>query len=320
MGSLKLLAAKIVMNEADKRPEHPGRPAAARAVRSLRMLLRRLRAIRRAGKPKVEAVHQIRVQSRRGRAALQMLRPFLGKRRFSAADRSLKRLLDAAGAIRNCDIAIQRLLESSTTEAGSDAFVRIADSFRAQRTVDANAFAKLVGKRKFANRIRRCVRRLETRKVARSLEADYERNASSQIRAGAALLLDKLAAATVGAAGPMHRVRIAAKKLRYLCEFVDALPGSNDRIAVVAVLKAAQDALGNANDLSTFADAMKERANDAAAIAAHADVCQRLACQQSAVMHMSFEAKQREPLTQTARSLTEVPSQRPLLEAPRPAC
>jgi CHAD domain-containing protein len=83
----------------------------------------------------VEPVHQMRVWSRRTRAALDVFEPCFAGRRFKALRRKVKLLTRALGAARDLDVMIGALSKQAsslpvTERAGIDAFI---DDLRARR-------------------------------------------------------------------------------------------------------------------------------------------------------------------------------------------
>ena len=70
------------------------------------------------GTEDIEPLHDMRVASRRLRAALEVFRPCFPKKRFKAAIKPLKELADALGERRDRDVAIA-FLEDFVAEAPS---------------------------------------------------------------------------------------------------------------------------------------------------------------------------------------------------------
>src|SRR3954468_7714982 len=61
------------------------------------------------GSDEAEQVHQLRVWTRRASAALRLFEPALPRSQARRMKKLLRRLRRAAGAIRDCDIHLQRL-------------------------------------------------------------------------------------------------------------------------------------------------------------------------------------------------------------------
>lgn len=68
--------------------------------------------------PDAEAVHKLRVSIRRFQQGLRLFAQFLRKKGVKAVRRELKSILQPAGELRNCDIAIDllRRTEADTAE------------------------------------------------------------------------------------------------------------------------------------------------------------------------------------------------------------
>lgn len=70
----------------------------------------------------IEGVHDMRVATRRLRAALEVFRPCFPKKRFKVALREVKDLADALGGRRDLDVAIE-WLESAADDADVGPFI-----------------------------------------------------------------------------------------------------------------------------------------------------------------------------------------------------
>jgi CHAD domain-containing protein len=68
----------------------------------------------------IEAVHRMRVATRRLRAALEIFEPCFPRKRFKRALRDVKQLADALGERRDRDVAIAALSEFASSVAAAD--------------------------------------------------------------------------------------------------------------------------------------------------------------------------------------------------------
>ncbi len=203
----------------------------------------------------VESVHQLRVGLRRLRSALGLFRS-----RLQAPDDMLQELdwlTMELGAARDWDVlagsTLPAVAEAAPDEAGI-AELKLAALVRAKAMHEAAAAA--VDSPRYARLILRVTRWVQDcawrgamvpqdqkrltaplMKVARSMLEHQQR---SLLRRGS-----KLPGASPQA---RHKVRIAAKKIRYATEFFQSLYPSKQVHAYVAALSALQDELGWLND------------------------------------------------------------------------
>lgn len=216
----------------------------------------------------MDAVHDMRVASRRLRAALSVFRPYLptkGRKRWTRVARAVTRAL---GAVRDADVFIAE-------------FSALAASTHAEE--ERVTLAYLLGRRHGER-----TRDLATmRDVLASLDLAAGRSAFLRFAAGArgaGTPLRELAAEIVEArlaalaahlpealepdnTEVQHAMRIAAKRLRYAIETLRPCFGRGAD-EVLSVLRAFQDALGELHDRDVFLAAVAEAAKDPDAAAA----------------------------------------------------
>ena len=200
------------------------------------------------------SVHQARVASRRLRQAL----PLLGVRADAAAldraDKRVRRITRALGPVRELDVTLLLLAELKRKKAAplrAIARVRAAvTEERLKRRRDMLAEIKPSRIDKLRKRLVR-VATPESSPVAKgSALAEAHAQAASRAaelkaaieRAGGIYLADRL-----------HRVRVAAKKLRYALEIQRELTKSRST-AQLMKLKVQQDLLGRMHDLEILID------------------------------------------------------------------
>lgn len=209
--------------------------AAARAWLSARLHDVRHQAGRTARALEEDPVHDLRVALRRLRAACALF----GGRRTRRLERALKRLQDAAGAVRDLHVELQlpdRLPPSAALAA------RRAEIARA---LAAAGPALLLELARFNSRV---LPRLE-RALARL--APKGRLGGHRLRRRLARLLARAEARRAAAGGlqpvPAHRLRIALKKVRYGAELL--LPAFPAELgALVELLVPLQEGLGRLHD------------------------------------------------------------------------
>jgi len=72
---------------------------------------------------RAEAVHDMRVASRRVRAALELFEDVFPRRQFTAMLRDVKTLADSLGSVRDLDVMIERLEKSRRSRIGAQRVV-----------------------------------------------------------------------------------------------------------------------------------------------------------------------------------------------------
>jgi CHAD domain-containing protein len=106
-----------------------------------------------------ERVHDMRVATRRLRAAMEVFEPCFPRKRFRKTLREVKALADALGARRDPDVQIE-FLERIVTEADPDpddreAIARLIAGLREEQVRANEALAPLVGEERLAKLRRR---------------------------------------------------------------------------------------------------------------------------------------------------------------------
>jgi inorganic triphosphatase YgiF len=196
-----------------------------------------------AQSPRVELVHQARVALRRVRAALDLFGPVLGKAEAEGLLARLGELSDHLGAARDLDVFLEtgceRIAESVRTT------VRAHVEARRERAY-AGLAAELASDAHF-------LLMLSLLKIA---ETGGDPDGDESLRGYLARALDrrfrKLAKASRGLDSlgehDRHRVRIRAKKLRYMIEFFEDVAPAGPFRRMRDTLEALQEALGELND------------------------------------------------------------------------
>jgi CHAD domain-containing protein len=197
-------------------------------------------AARCAADPAADPVHDLRVAIRRFREALHRFEDVLGRKSREKADRRVKKILDLAGAVRDCDIAAELLEHSRRLE-------RVAVLADLARERDHRAA-----------RLRRAAARWLERTAAgdwqeRLVPRDGEETAAAAAAALLPGLCAKFFARGAAAARPgtsvedLHRFRLSAKRFRYTLELYAPLYGRRaDRH--LKHMRKVQSHLGDIND------------------------------------------------------------------------
>src|SRR5436309_9727811 len=225
--------------------------AAARAV--LRYHLRAFASAEPAARAgEIEPVHQLRVATRRLRAALRLFAPLLPARSATAAHGDLAWLARAIGAVRDLDVLSELVrkqaarLDPELRRAGGPLGLALHEK-RAQALA-------VLGTTLDAKRARRLIERL-----AAFADSRAPAGRGARLGDGAPDLLRPHARAVVRAgrrlgrdAAPpdLHRLRVRVKRLRYALETLRSLGDRSTRELLVR-LERLQDTLGKGQDAAT---------------------------------------------------------------------
>ncbi len=240
----------------------PGTPAGKAASRMLTAAISDIRehtAAALAGD--VDGIHDMRVSVKRLREAMRLFRRLLPTKRRERVMPQVELLNDCLGAVRECDVLILDAEELGQELADDGGLLAVAMSaWRAERV---KAFAHLlsVWSRMMSQGLFDALEEVAKRTGKRARSANrlaITRFAWESIREAKERVDDRLCQAlATDDPRPLHRLRIAIKRLRYSIEpFRDVRPLLAQAFAVVTQ---AQELLGLTHDL----DVLRER------IAAH---------------------------------------------------
>lgn len=223
--------------------DEPVSAVARRAINDrLRAVNAHLRTAADATSDEGEAIHQLRVASRRAAAALDAFAELCPRRKRAAWKRRLRRIRRRAGEFRDLDVLVARY----QSEPGT-ILERLLERRAAARPV-IGKLRKRWRRRKCKRRIGRLVRRVRWR--ADDPEPTVEQIARDRLRAACDRLL-AAAAAQPGDVEALHRLRIRGKQLRYAMEiFAGAMPESV-REELYPMVETLQKHLGRINDHAT---------------------------------------------------------------------
>jgi CHAD domain-containing protein len=197
-----------------------------------------------------EAIHDLRVASRRISAALRLWREMVPPRDGRRALRRLRDLRRDAGGTRDLEVHVTILTHLLRARPDSGSTVVIAWLERLER--------RLARERR---RAARALRRGRVRRLLRSLERVESAIPGTSVEASRVLwsARERISALRAGAAETirlglgdhqdetLHRTRIALKKLRYALESMGRIDPHEEPLEIER-LRAMQDALGDAHD------------------------------------------------------------------------
>ncbi len=235
-------------------PEESLKVFAARAVRKrLAGLTREIPGVREASDP--EAVHRMRVASRRLRSALEVFGGCFPPRSVRQWNRQMRSLRRALGAARDTDVRIEFL--DSLLQTVEDPGVRpgIERLILRQRQLRDEEQRHVL---RALERLRSSGVTAEMKQALRAMGSEQSPRARSEAARSILPRLDALLALEPcvhrpGQTAEHHSMRIAAKRLRYTVEifeplFADRLTGA------IAALRTLQDMLGEIHDCDVWSE------------------------------------------------------------------
>jgi triphosphatase len=216
----------------------------------------------------IEFLHDMRVSTRRLRAAFRTFRNVLGKPRLAGFNNQLRWIAGTLGEVRDLDVYLERLPEYAgelpeTERPALEPFrahleqKRVKARARMLRALDSRRYES------FLARFDRFLRRgpakrpvLETARLPVLVGAPKKirRELKHVLRAGRAI------PAETPPAQQLHDLRILCKRLRYTCEFFRELYGKGMRRFIRSVVEL-QDLLGAHQDACMAGDNLRQAAS-----------------------------------------------------------
>ena len=221
-----------------------------------RVLDRRTRALLRylpgAAVGDDKAVHQSRVASRRLREAVPVLAYGLRGTRAGKARKKIRRLTRALGTVRELDVTIHVLGElgdrpGTPRPALGDVRAHVLEERERRRAVMLERLAEID-----PAKLTRRLGTVRTALMQPNRGHEWRKLLGGRIAKRAKRLSRAIKeAGQIYAPEPLHRVRIAAKKLRYALELAGESRAAQTT-TLVRTLKRAQDTLGRLHDLQVL--------------------------------------------------------------------
>jgi CHAD domain-containing protein len=114
-----------------------------------------------------ERVHDMRVATRRLRAAMEVFAPCFPRKRFRKTLKDVKSLADALGARRDCDVEIESLgrLEEEVEPSDREAVAAMIAGLREEQTRANEALVPFVSEKRLAKLCRRLAKLVEKAKA-----------------------------------------------------------------------------------------------------------------------------------------------------------
>jgi CHAD domain-containing protein len=201
-----------------------------------------------AGAGEIEPIHQLRVATRRLRAALDLFSRVINANQRRLLHRDLAWIAQTAGAVRECDIMVETIHTRARKldDPLVSALATLYGALEERRRDALRALAELLG----SGRFHATTARLRNPRINR-------RGTDAPLGPAAAGLLQPIvrsirrAGAMLGDDAPpevVHRLRVRIKRMRYELEMLSSLGGKRQRKALKR-LEAMQDLLGTYNDV-----------------------------------------------------------------------
>ncbi len=245
-------------------PLSPGLAQVAQLRRRMepQILSLRINASYEEAEDPTEAVHQLRVSSRRLRSFVALFSPVIGDKPAARLRRRLRRITRGVGPLREWDVNLERLRAlhdgaEPLPRAALEHVIAWAEQQRSPTVAEA----------------RKAVRRVDTETLACALEDALDRICGRLLRLEAdldplawTLLEPELERAFAELpvereetdVEPLHEVRTRAKRLRYALELLKPTMGDGYR-RLRRPARAIQRALGDHHDLSLLVEMLQER-------------------------------------------------------------
>ena len=202
-----------------------------------------------------EFVHQARVALRRLRSALRMFRAAVGRKRSRAWRRELARLSGALGVARDWDVfALESLVAVLSIASNAALADRLANAADARAKRERRGAARAMVATRYARTLLAISRWLARADAGRAPQCEPLAHFAVRVLAKRhRRVVDRARHAARLDAAARHRLRIAAKRLRYGVDGLASLFPSRRTQAYRRTLEQLQDTLGEANDATNAA-------------------------------------------------------------------
>ncbi|MGN6134022.1 MAG: CHAD domain-containing protein [Aureliella sp.] len=209
-----------------------------------------------------EAVHQLRVWTRRSAAALELFDDQLPRRQSAWMKKQLKRIRRAANPARDCDVLIARLRKGRVSGRRRRWLGELREErHRAQDKIIA-VHQRLDRKGKLQRRIRTLLKQLRSDPTDQGMiPADcFCQWAHAALRLSVERFFDSVPSNQADQQA-LHQFRIRGKELRYAIELLAGAFPAELRTQVYPEVATIQDRLGELNDLAVAQQLLREKAH-----------------------------------------------------------
>ncbi|MGE3316552.1 MAG: CHAD domain-containing protein [Planctomycetaceae bacterium] len=198
-----------------------------------------------------EAIHQVRVASRRAAAAIELYADLLPSRRVNWIDKRLKKLRKAAGPTRDLDVTAELFAKFAQGIDGATVLLSgMEQESRVARREFRDSYHGWRKDRKLQRRLKSLRKRVDAERAAaaNARSETFSRWSRTELRRVVQEFFD--AAPTPEAdAEALHQFRIQCKSLRYTIELVGSAFPPELRNETYPALSQMQSMLGEINDL-----------------------------------------------------------------------
>lgn len=200
-----------------------------------------------------DAVHQLRVSTRRAEAVMRSYRELLPARRAKWFDRRLKQVRQVAGVARDADVMLARLsgLLESRADPAWKALLKRLRSQRREAQGPIEALHRKLARKDFPGRARQLVKRTRWRGSDRQQDEPSFGEAARMVLRDAMSEFLAAGGGDLSDIGALHQFRIRGKRLRYALELMAAAFDSRLRSDVYPQVEQVQERLGQINDHAT---------------------------------------------------------------------
>lgn len=235
---------------------------AAIIMQQLTLLVAEIEGVKKA--EDIEAVHRMRVATRRLRSALPVFGPFLAARRFETWRKRIRGITRALGAARDADVQIEHLAElvsrmTPPERAGvRRLLLRIRQRRRAMQA-DVNEALRQFEKSRLVADMSQKLPPYEIYRSQLNLQSPALLSTAAehiQTRLAEFLAFEPYVSQPE-CVSELHAMRIAAKQLRYTMEFFAPLY-ADELKSTLKILRSCQDALGAIHDADVWVATLPE--------------------------------------------------------------
>lgn len=214
-------------------------------------LLRFRRAVLKSADP--DDIHDLRVASRRFRAALELFYPFVPKGPKTELRKNIRKLTRVLGGLRNIDEALLFFTERAQAEVLADAAIlKVLSKLRSGELKRIEKMLKAFDQRTLDRMVREMVAGVnETSITERSSISLLAYFSDASIRQFLPIHQLLAVAAVPEHRASRHALRIAIKKWRYFFEIISLIL-DRDYTTFLDLLKEYQSILGRMNDVAEF--------------------------------------------------------------------
>ena len=204
-----------------------------------------------------EAVHDLRVAIRRFAQVLHVFKPCFRGKEVRKIRRGLKQMMDLAGEVRNCDVALKLM---SKHQRGEPTGLRqTLENLRRENARALVAFLKQWADRQSSLKWRGALANAATANTDAASKAPVARTAQRMLPAMAQEFLESGNEAARAKISPrdLHHFRIASKKFRYTLELFAPIYGPPLESSLERIRRT-QELLGDINDCDTVRDLLSQ--------------------------------------------------------------